>query len=105
MSPLTSRRFWVLILDVIISTGTFIVSTYGTQSAQTIAAFVIATYQPVFIFLIQQYTKDDMATNAGLIASGDHPLQVASYVATLNLPAPAAAEMTARIDAVTQDKP
>ena len=86
MSPLASRRFWTLILDVLISTVTFVISTYGTSTAQTIAAFVIATYQPVFIYLINQYTKDDMATNAGLIASGDHPLQQANKAA---IPPPA----------------
>lgn len=81
MNPLQSRRFCTLLLDVLISTVIYAVSTYGTPQAQEFAKVIIAIYQPVFLWLIGNYTADDISTNKALISVGDHPIQVAARAA------------------------
>jgi hypothetical protein len=72
-NPLKSRRFWTMMVDVLISTATYIISMYGTPQFQDAAKFVIVTYQPVAIFLIGAYTVDDTMSNVAAIKEGTHP--------------------------------
>ena len=57
---LHSRKFWLLILDTIISTVTFVVGLYLDQKGQDLTKFFILTYQPVFIALITAVTVENV---------------------------------------------
>ena len=51
-----SRKFWLLILDVVISSAAFFGARYLGSDAQEIVNFAILTLQPIFIALIAAYT-------------------------------------------------
>ena len=57
---LKSRKFWLLVLDVVVSTVLFGVAAYAPQ-AQEVVKFAVATYQPVFVFLIVSIAIEDAA--------------------------------------------
>jgi len=59
---LRSRKFWVLILDVLVSTIIFIASRYTSISVQTDVKFFIGALQPVFLFVISAIAYEDGAT-------------------------------------------
>jgi len=73
MSPikllLQSRKFWLLILDVVVSTVLFGVAAYAPQY-QEVVKFAVATYQPVFVFLIVSIAVEDAAAKR----AGDFPV-------------------------------
>ena len=68
MSPfkllLSSRKFWLLILDVVVSTVLFGVAQFAPQ-AEEIVKFAVLTYQPVFVFLIVSIAVEDAAAKRG----------------------------------------
>jgi hypothetical protein len=67
-----SRRFWTLLLDVVISLTLYFVGKYGVVAAEDVN-FLIITLQPVFVALIGAYTVDDMGaarTEQARIAAG-----------------------------------
>ena len=68
MSPfkllLSSRKFWLLILDVAVSTVLFGVAQFAPQ-AEEIVKFAVVTYQPVFVFLIVSIAVEDAAAKVG----------------------------------------
>ena len=68
MSPfkllLQSRKFWLLILDVVISTVLFAVGYFAPQAEEVVKFFVV-TYQPVFVFLIVSIAVEDAAAKRG----------------------------------------
>ena len=59
---LKSRRFWLLVLDTIVSISTYFVGKYAGLAAQD-TLFLITALQPVFVALIISITIDD-AVNA-----------------------------------------
>lgn len=61
LSILTSRRFWLLVLD---SAGSIVLHFYGGPDV----SFLIGALQPVFIALIIAFTIDD--TTAARIEAG-----------------------------------
>ena len=72
MSPfqalLQSRKFWLLVLDVVISTVLLVVAQFAPQ-VEKVVVEVIAIYQPVFVFLIVSIAVED----AALKRSGNFP--------------------------------
>jgi hypothetical protein len=58
---LKSRRFWLTLVDIVVSTITFIVSSYLNLDAKTIdlVKFMVVAWQPVIALLIIAYTVDD----------------------------------------------
>ena len=55
-----SRKFWLLILDIIISASAFIAARYLGEDAQEIVKFAVLTLQPVFIMLIGAYAYQNV---------------------------------------------
>jgi hypothetical protein len=51
-----SRKFWLLILDIVLSSAAFFGARYLDPDAQEIVKFAVLTLQPVFIMLIVAYT-------------------------------------------------
>jgi hypothetical protein len=59
---LRSRKFWLLILDLTVSSVAFIAGRQATPEAQAYVTFFIASLQPVFVFLISAIAYEDAAT-------------------------------------------
>lgn len=60
-----SRKFWLLILDTIISLTLYFVGKYSPVAFEDIK-FLIAAIQPVFVMVIYGITAEDVAiTKAG----------------------------------------
>ena len=60
-----SRRFWVAVMDMVISCVLFGVAHFAPQSEELVKFFVVAI-QPVLSIIIVAYTVDDIARNAGI---------------------------------------
>ena len=55
-----SRRFWLLILDTLISLISLVVALQFDKPAQDLVKTIILALQPIFIALIAAFTVDDM---------------------------------------------
>jgi hypothetical protein len=58
---LRSRKFWLLILDVVISTIAFFVGRFTNEQVQEMVNFLIVTWQPVFVTIIAAVAWEDAA--------------------------------------------
>lgn len=56
-----SRKFMVLLLDVIISTTLYFVGKYSVSSIADDIGFLIGSYQPVVLIMIYAIAKEDVA--------------------------------------------
>jgi uncharacterized membrane protein YhaH (DUF805 family) len=54
-----SRKFWLMILDLVISFILYFVSKYGTGNLVEDVKFVIAAIQPVFVVIIGAIAYED----------------------------------------------
>lgn len=57
-----SRRFWVLVIDLVVSITLYFLGKYGTPSALEDVKFLIASIQPVILLIIAAYTVDTVQT-------------------------------------------
>ncbi len=64
---LVSRKFWLMVLDVIVSGATYFIGKYAGADGQDML-FVIGLLQPVFVTVIASVTLEDNAERK-LIAS------------------------------------
>ena len=55
-----SRKFWLLILDIVLSSAAFFSARYLDPNAQEIVKFAVVTLQPVFIMLIGAYAYQNV---------------------------------------------
>jgi len=55
-----SRKFWLLILDTVVSIATFFVGRYVVQAEADVILFLIGALQPVFLMLIGAYTYQNV---------------------------------------------
>ena len=62
---LASRKFWLVVMDAVISTATIIVGKYAQADAEFVKQ-LITIYQPVFVAIILGIAVED----AGLKNSG-----------------------------------
>ena len=67
-----SRKFWLLVLDIVVSTITLLVSTYFQASADFILK-LIAIYQPLFVFMITAICVEDAAAKRAGIFPPNQP--------------------------------
>ncbi len=56
-----SRKFWLLILDAIVSTITIILTRLLSPDDLKLALTLIGIYQPIFVFVIVSYTAQNIA--------------------------------------------
>ena len=67
---LQSRKFWLLILDTVVSVSTYFVGKYlGADGNDVI--FLVAALQPIFMVAINTIAKEDVAQ----LEAGTHPTQ------------------------------
>ena len=62
MSLFKSRKFWLMILDLIVSLTLFFVGKYADPALFEDIKFVIASLQPVFITVIGAIAYEDAAS-------------------------------------------
>ncbi len=58
---LKSRKFWLAILDVVISTATYFLTAYASPELAKDVLWLIAAWQPIFITLISAIAAEDIA--------------------------------------------
>ena len=56
---LHSRKFWLLILDVVVSMTTYFITKYAAPAAANDILYVIGGLQPVFVTLIGAIAVED----------------------------------------------
>lgn len=56
---LHSRKFWLLILDVVVSMTTYFITKYAAPAAANDILYVIGSLQPVFVTLIGAIAVED----------------------------------------------
>lgn len=71
---LHSRKFWLLILDTAVSIFTIIGGLYLVPERMELTLGLIATIQPVFIFVIKAITDEDVA-NLSLLETQEYSRQ------------------------------
>lgn len=59
-----SRKFWLMILDVVISTVTFFVTKYASPELAEDIIWLIAAWQPVFVAIIIAIAQEDAAVKS-----------------------------------------
>ena len=64
-----SRKFWLLVLDMVISTIVLVLTQVLSPDQLDFALKLIAVYQPVFIFIITAIAVED----AALAKAGSEP--------------------------------
>ena len=55
-----SRKFWLLVLDTVVSVATYFVGLYVLDVQAEQVLFLIGSLQPVFLFLIGAYTVQNI---------------------------------------------
>lgn len=66
-SLLKSRKFWLMVLDVIISTITFFVSKYISPDLAENILWVIGAWQPVIVAVIIGIAVEDAAEKSASV--------------------------------------
>ena len=59
-----SRKFWLMVFDVVISTATFFVTNYISPELQKVILFLIGAWQPVVISVIIGIAVEDAAVKS-----------------------------------------
>lgn len=62
-----SRKFWLLVLDVVISTITYFVTRYAFPALAEDIIKMIALWQPVFVALIGSVAYEDAAEKRNIV--------------------------------------
>jgi hypothetical protein len=66
-----SRKFWLLILDTVVSLLTFFVGKYATPATAQDLLTVIATLQPVFVAVIVGIAYEDGQAKSSAVTYED----------------------------------
>jgi hypothetical protein len=60
-SLLRSRKFWVMLMDLVLSMTIYFVGKYAAPVLAEDVKFIVASIQPVFLFLIGAIAYEDKA--------------------------------------------
>jgi hypothetical protein len=60
-SLIGSRRFWIMIADVVVSTATYFVAHYMNAAGSNDVLWLIGAWQPVIYAVINGLTQEDTA--------------------------------------------
>lgn len=55
-----SRKFWLTIADIVVSTATYFITKYVAPSIGNDVLWLIGTWQPIIILLIVTYTVQNV---------------------------------------------
>ena len=67
-SLLQSRKFWIMVADVVISSATYFISKYVAPETGNDIIWLIASWQPVIYALIAGIATEDAAEKTALIS-------------------------------------
>jgi hypothetical protein len=67
---LQSRKFWLLIVDTVVSVASYFITKYVNPEAAKDALFLIAAMQPVFVMVIAGIAIEDAAEKRTITTSG-----------------------------------
>ena len=68
---LKSRKFWLMVVDLVVSLAGYFITKYVNPGAAQDALFIIGALQPVIIAVIVGITVEDAAA----LRAGTHPSQ------------------------------
>lgn len=60
MTLLQSRKFWIMVLDIVISTSTYFIGKYASPDAVKDVLFLIASLQPIVLAVIVSITVQNV---------------------------------------------
>ncbi len=69
MSLFKSRKFWIMIVDVVVSSATYFITKYAAPDLAKDILFLIGAWQPVVLFVIGGIALEDAAAKLGIDAS------------------------------------
>jgi len=58
---LVSRKFWITVVDLVVSTATYFIGKYVNPASGADILWLIAAWQPVVLVLINSIAKEDVA--------------------------------------------
>lgn len=70
MNIFKSRKFWLMILDVVISVASYFVTNYLAPDMAKTVLYLIGALQPVFVSVIVGIAVEDAATKRAGIGAG-----------------------------------
>jgi hypothetical protein len=71
-----SRKFWLLILDTVVSISLYFIGRYASPELAEDMKFLIASIQPVFVVvIIGIFTEDNAQIKANNVPPYDSPIQ------------------------------
>ena len=56
-----SRKFWIMVFDIAVSTATYFLTAYAAPDVAKNILWVIATWQPIVIAVIVSIAAEDVA--------------------------------------------
>jgi len=56
-----SRKFWIMVFDIVVSTTTYFLTAYAAPDVAKNILWVIATWQPIIIAVIVSIAAEDVA--------------------------------------------
>ena len=80
---LKSRKFWIMVVDVALSTATYFISQYVSPEAGKNVLWLIGAWQPVIYAVINGIATEDAAnvTAAAAVKAADATVKVAETAA------------------------
>lgn len=72
VSLIKSRKFWLMLLDIIISTATFFITKYVVPELAEDILWLIGAWQPVIIALILAIAQEDSAMKSNPLYYADN---------------------------------
>lgn len=63
---LQSRKFWLMVFDVLVSSATYLVGKYVVPELAEDILWLIAAWQPVFVALITGIAVEDAAAKSAV---------------------------------------
>lgn len=70
---LISRKFWITVVDLVVSTATYFVTKYLAPGTGNDILWVIGSWQPVIIALITGIAVEDAAEKSAIITTPQLP--------------------------------
>lgn len=68
---LHSRKFWLLILDVVVSTLTLVLTTFLVPEQADFPLKLIAIYQPAFVTIITMIAVEDVQNSKATVSAAE----------------------------------
>ncbi len=76
---LQSRKFWLMVLDVVVSVAVYFVGKYVNPELSKDILWVIGLLQPVFVVIIGAIAHEDASLNAANAARYEAELDASYY--------------------------